>query len=204
MNSGVRCVSFPTRYWEERQQKFPNFVSNEEYFPKPKIIGEFVVNCEAKETLMRLLPVYRVREYKGEKPWMVKLAQGGFLDIYEIKDGEIDMALEELARSERIAAAKRKEILTQIQKDKLAEEILWDLQPENYDATSRKHLVYSDVLQSLGRNISEEQVYEMVSKQSERREQERQAEWLREAQNWSFLGGKVLGAEGDLVGAGKI
>jgi hypothetical protein len=196
MATGVRCLEYPQRKKEDGSARISGFRRANEFFPEPRNRGEFVVDCGAKDTLIRLLPGYRISRYLERAPWMIEIAQRGFLEVYRIDDGESDMNIEELVGSERIAIARRKSSLSLDEKEKMVEVLLWELRAENYIHSRDKTGIYADVLQALGKEVSRAQVSEMVSKQLELWDKERHASWLREAGAWNALGE----IEPDMVG----
>ncbi|PIN88919.1 hypothetical protein COU57_06925 [Candidatus Pacearchaeota archaeon CG10_big_fil_rev_8_21_14_0_10_32_14] len=159
-----------------------------------------------REVLERLLPAFYLKEYQGVSPWLVKRKVGlgvynhGWIDILTIDSNRHDMTIEELMTLDSFKSARRPHPLTEDEKESLAHDILIHLTPENTNRyfLSRERnaaLVYSDVLQFLGKDISEEKIEAIFSEQYERlHNQIRQGE-MKRAQDWAELANQVIGCE---------
>jgi len=194
----VRCLYYPKIVKGEGL-----YLRYKDFFPDPEIKTEFRMNIPSRDVLMKVLPTHYLKSYLGVTPWFIDHSKHprAYLDISEVDFGK--EKLDDLLNCPEIGLARRKQILTEAQKLNASELVLDKFKPDNTVGAflernnPRVAKAYADVLNALGRSVSEEDLRDKIRKQEEGLWEDDFRHAQRQAEDWSRLAHQVVGAEVD-------
>lgn len=184
----------------EMNFKGGQYIPADDFF-RMNLVAERRVDASPLEVLRATIHDFKIESYLGASPWMVVC--GGdrkYLGISKLDLGSNVGTISDLLTCPDFQPLRRKQPLTVEQRKHLVDGILCYLSPENYTGIGIPNVVnvssiYCDVLNSLGHNISEREIEDMMRVQSEIADREDMKDRLRRGQDWSKLAGQVVGAE---------
>jgi len=155
---------------------------------------DFRVNASPQEVLQQTINSYYLESYLETTPWMTLVKKGrDYLDISEINSSQrLHGNLNDFLSCPDFSSAKRQHELTPEEKTKLIESILYTLSLENtigllVSRSPNHDIAYTHVLNSLGHDITPQEVSEMITAQAIKRHEEITADQMRRARNMSSI-----------------